>query len=492
MTTPEPRPPVVTAPSRTDATAAHAANALGGPWGRRAALRGTAWWTPVRVLLAATLVTLLLGFLQKSPCATGDWTGNKQYTHMCYSDVVPLWTDERLSVGGVPYRDTAIEYPALTGGFMWLTAGLTRGVHALESDWSQVVLFGVLTAVLLAVCGLVVTAATALTGRSRPYDAALFALSPLLVFHAFSNWDLLAMALASAALWAWSREKPVATGVLIGLGTAAKLYPIFLLLPLAILAIRTRRYAPAAWATVAAGIAWSTVNLPLAIAYHHGWWDFYRYSAERPTERSTIWAIVNTLVSSGSNPADLNYYVPSGTAVALAVIAALLGVSFVGLSAPVKPRLAQLAFLAVLAFLLTTKVWSPQYSLWLVPLLALARPRWRLALVWQFVEVAVWFATLTLLLGLNPDQSQHGIGYGWLIVFLLIRDGLLLAIAALIVRDMWRPDRDVVRFGGVDDPGGGYFDGARDYFARPGHNPYSDAVYPETVSATAPAGGLRR
>ena len=55
----------------------------------------------------------------------------------------------------------------------------------------------------------------------------------------------------------------------------------------------------------------------------------------------------------------------------------------------------------MLAFLLTTKVWSPQYSLWLVPLLALARPRWRLTLVWQFSEIAVWMLTLTLLLGLR-------------------------------------------------------------------------------------------
>ena len=62
---------------------------------------------------------------------SGEWTGNKQYTHFCYSDVVPLWSAERLDVGGVPYRDTTVEYPVLTGGFMWLTAGLTRGVHAL-------------------------------------------------------------------------------------------------------------------------------------------------------------------------------------------------------------------------------------------------------------------------------------------------------------------------------------------------------------------------
>ena len=99
------------------------------------------------------------------------------------------------------------------------------------------------------------------------------------------------MALASAALWAWSRDKPVAAGVFIGLGTAAKLYPVFLLVPLAILAIRTRRYASAGWATVAAALSWMTVNLPFAIAYHDGWWAFYKFSADRPAERSSVWAI---------------------------------------------------------------------------------------------------------------------------------------------------------------------------------------------------------
>jgi uncharacterized membrane protein len=139
---------------------------------------------------------------------------------------------------------------------------------------------------------------------------------------------------------------------------------------------------------------------------------------------------------------------------------------WLGLRAPYKPRLAQLAFLAVLAFLLTTKVWSPQYSLWLVPLIALARPRWRITLLWQFAEIMVWVLTLTLLLGFNPGQQAHGIAYGWLMLVLLVRDGLLLTIAALVVREMWHPELDVVRAGGADDPGGGYFDEAPDYPPR--------------------------
>src|SRR5205085_1016810 len=99
-------------------------------------------------------------------------------------------------------------------------------------------------------------------------------------------------------------------------------------------------------------------------------------STERTTERSTFWAIGRTLAEGSLTDADAPAWVPSGTAVALLLIAALGVVVWLGLAAPVRPRLAQLAFLCVLAFLLTTKVWSPQYSLWLVPLLALARPRW--------------------------------------------------------------------------------------------------------------------
>jgi uncharacterized membrane protein len=449
-------------PSHTDPTASRASRIIGGPWGRYAGVLPGGWWTPVRLVMAMTCFTLLLGFAQKAPCVSGDWTGNKQYTHMCYSDVVPLWSDERLDVGGVPYRDTAVEYPVLTGGFMWLTAELTRGVHSLDANWPELVIFASLTAILLAACGLLVTASTAATSRRRPYDAAIFALSPLLVIHAFSNWDLLAMALTAGALWAWARKQPVLAGTLIGLGTAAKLYPIFLLVAILILAVRTRKYAPALWACLTAVPVWLAVNVPIALAYYPGWSEFYRFSIDRPSERSTGWAMAKAVLDVGAGATDAPFWKPPGPAVALALLVALTVVVVIGLRAPVKPRLAQLVFLVVLAFLLTTKVWSPQYSLWLVPLLALARPRWRLNLIWQFTEIAVWFLTLTLLLGLNQGQEAHGVGYGWLMLAVVARDVMLLALAALIVREMWHPELDVVRMGGQDDPGGGYFDNAPD------------------------------
>ena len=239
---------------------------------------------------------------------------------------------------------------------------------------------------------------------------------------------------------------------------------MFLLVAIAILAVRTRKFADAAWTTVAAGLVWGAVNVPVGIAYHRGWWEFYKFSMDRPTERSTLWAVLRTATDGSFKAGDTPFWKPPGVAVALALFAALAVVVVLGLNAPVRPRLAQLAFLSVLAFLLTTKVWSPQYSLWLVPLIALARPRWRLTMVWQLVEVAVWFATLTLLLGYSVPA--HGISYGWLVLLLLIRDALLIALAVLVVREMWCPWLDVVRVDGIDDPSGGTFDGAPDYWMR--------------------------
>jgi uncharacterized membrane protein len=447
-------------PSRVDATVARATYLLGGLWGTHAR-PGRSWLTALRVVLALSCISLVLGFVQKSPCANGDWVGSKQYTHACYSDVVPLWSAERLDVGNVPYRDNAVEYPVLVGGFMWLTANLTHAVHDVLGSVSYVELFGLLTCLLLAICALFTAAGTVGAAGRRPYDAALFALSPLVAIHAFSNWDLLAMAFASCGMWAWARNRPVAAGVLLGLGTAAKLYPVFLLLPIVLLAIRTRTYRQAAWCVASAIVAWLACNLPIALGYYSGWREFYAFSFTRDAEASTFWYMGHYLATVGFNNGYAASWTPNGIAVAFLLLGALGAVAWLALLAPVKPRIGQLAFLSVLAFLLTTKVWSPQYSIWLVPLVALARPRWRLALVWQFSEVAVWIATLLWLDGFT--DTNHGIQYGWLMLVLLIRDGLLIAIAVHVVREIWYPELDFVRSGLLEDPAGGPYDGAADH-----------------------------
>src|SRR5207248_9250782 len=182
-----------------------------------------------------------------------------------------------------------------------------------------------------------------------------------------------------------------------------KRYPSFLLVAVGVLALRTARYRPALWCVFAAAASWAAVNVPIAAGYYGGWRSFYAFSATRDAEASTFWYMAHYLITTGIGNGYAPGWSPPGFAVAVVLLAALIGVAMLGLMAPFRPRLAQLAFLAVVAFLFTTKVWSPQYSVWLVPLVALARPRWRITVLWQFSEVVGLVVTLLWLLGFNDS-----------------------------------------------------------------------------------------
>jgi uncharacterized membrane protein len=137
----------------------------------------------------------------------------------------------------------------------------------------------------------------------------------------------------------------------------------------------------------------------------------------------------------------------------VSLLVLVAGVAWLTLSAPVRPRVAQIAFLLVAGFLLLNKVWSPQFSLWLLPLAVLARPRWRSLLLWQVTEVLVWVVTMLYYLG----SANRGIGVEWFFLGVGLRDFAVIVLMGLVVRDVLRPDEDVVRttWPGVDDPAGG-------------------------------------
>src|SRR4051812_17205523 len=201
-------------PTWTDPVAVQASEAVGGPWGRHAVTGRALFWTPLRVCLLFTVLVLSLAWAKQAPCSDGNWSGSKQYTHLCYNDAVPLFGIHGLSTGQVPYLDSAVEYPVLTGGLMQLAAVVARGYDSLAGgagplpDAVPVQSYYVVTCLLLSVFALVTTRAVlGLTGR-RPWDAAMIGLSPVLLFYAFTNWGLLAVALTSLAIWAWARRHP--------------------------------------------------------------------------------------------------------------------------------------------------------------------------------------------------------------------------------------------------------------------------------------------
>jgi uncharacterized membrane protein len=281
--------------------------------------------------------------------------------------------------------------------------------------------------------------------------------------HAFTNWDLFAVALATLGMWAWARRHPVLAGVLIGLGTAAKLYPVLVLGVLFLLCLRAGRLGPWLRAALATAIAWLTVNLPVAVLAPDNWGRFFALNGSRPADPDTLWnialhatgdRILDGPLAPGESPAVLN------AVVALALLALAAAVGWLALAAPRRPRVAQLAFLLVAGFLLLNKVWSPQYSLWLLPLAVLARPSWRSLLLWQATEALLWVPRMLWYLG----TDNRGVGVEWFFFAVTLRDVAVVVLMALVVRDIWHPDLDPVRrsWPGTDDPAGGPLDGRED------------------------------
>jgi hypothetical protein len=122
------------------------------------------------------------------------------------------------------------------------------------------------------------------------------------------------------------------------------------------------------------------------------------------------------------------------------------------------------------------KVDSPQYALWLLPLVVLARPRWASVLIWQISEVLLGAANLYTLVALDhPDQ---GVPMGMYLLVIVVRDVVLIGLLALVVRDMIDPSRDIVRRDGVDDPAGGLLDGSPDAFGQSAGRHAAPAVTP--------------
>jgi uncharacterized membrane protein len=453
-------------PSRSDPFVRGLSEAIGGPLGLHATERNRdgRFWTASRIVLALICLTLALHWVQKSPCQDGQWRNNSQYTHLCYTDVLALYYAEGLNEGKVPYKDHAVEYPVVTGYFMGLIGLPVHEFGQERPDVNQGQWFYNLNALVLGSFAVATVATILALRRRRPWDAAMFALSPALLLTATVNWDLLAVGFATFGLLAWSRRHPVAAGILLGIGGAAKMWPLFILGPILVLAVRTDRWRAA---LTAIGTAVATVvilNLPIALAYRESWLRFFDLNNTRPVDWGTLW-YVGRFLDARWGPGVGPFQWLSDHLGALNWLSyllfglACLGVAALALFAPRRPRLAALAFLVVAGFLIFSKVWSQQFTLWLLPLVVLARPRWWAFLAWQLAEVGYFLAFYGELLGASgkPVFTE-----GVFVLAASLRLATVVMLCVLVIRDVLRPRNDPVRATYDDDPDGGEFDGAPD------------------------------
>lgn len=367
------------------------------------------------LLLASALLLLDLGFVWKLPCATSDWRNGRPYHMFCYTDIVPLYQLEGLRAGKVPYLEARNEYPVGTGLFMWITS------LPVDSEGP----FFAVNAFLLALLALAIAA---LLHRQTGSRAFYFTLAPALVLYSFLNWDLLPVALATAGTIAFLRGRDRSSGLLLGLGAAAKVFPGLLVLPFALerwrRGERDRAHLLAGWAAA----AWVALNLPFAVVALGRWSYFFRFSSARPPTPGTLWYAACRALTGERVCAHVT------------LVNGLSVVAFVAISIVVwrlrvsrDPDFARwtFAFPLLVVFLLTNKVYSPQYSLWLLPWFALVLPDVRLFVAYELTDVAVFFTEFSYI---GRIFGYGGLPFWPLEIAVVARAAVLVAILVSYVR----------------------------------------------------------
>jgi hypothetical protein len=215
---------------------------------------------------------------------------------------------------------------------------------------------------------------------------------------------------------------------------------LFLLLgPLLVLCWRAGRWRQFGTALVGAVVAWLVVNLPVMLFAFDGWSKFYTFSQERGVDFGSFWLI---WTQNSSNPPSTDSV---NTMATLLMLVCCAGIAALALTAPRRPRFAQLAFLIVAAFILTNKVYSPQYGLWLLPWFALTAPGLGRFAAFAATDLAV-FVTRFAFFGQRDPQIGgwvDAVTIGWFQLALAARALVLVWYLAQWVRTPAAPGVDV-------------------------------------------------
>lgn len=406
------------------------ARRLGGPWGSHASGLATAW-----AYVLATL-TWIVCILRQVPCLNGS----DQYGWMCYSDIRVLYSSRGQATGGIPYINVNWEYPVLTGYFATVANWISRLFGAVLSPAAspdQLVtntkIYFAVNAVGLFVCLIWLVSSMLRLAPRSPVPAMLVAVSPAVWSSGLINWDLLAVALTAAGLVSWNEKRPVLAGVWLGLAVAAKLYPIVIVAALVVLCLR--RDPPGSgttfrtWVTMAdtAAGTWLLVNLPMMITNFGRWKYFYVLNFNRGADFGSLWYALGLANLGVDDPVWWSRAV---------IVLGYVGLAVVIYIAPYPPTAPQIAYLAVAVMAVGNLVYSPQYVLWLLPLVVLARPKALEFWVFTAAElnyfVNIWFY---LRAGLG-----HPYDVRWYILSIFIRIGVTIWLMSRVVRDVLWPE----------------------------------------------------
>jgi uncharacterized membrane protein len=366
---------------------------------RRSPLTSGHWWTDA--LAAGGLFLLCFALVHTWFWGRGQLVDWPTYVH--YGDAI-------VHHGLVPYRDFRVEYPpGALPAFLLPTAFAD---YATAFAWS------------MAACGVALVAVLASLRREAAYYAALApVLAGSLILSRFDLWPTLLLVVALAALVG---ERDALGWGFLGAAVAAKLWPL-VVVPLALVwsLRRGRRRAPLVGVAVVA-----LAFLPFFVLAPGGLWHSIEGQMSRPLQIESLGAALFTTFGSPRVVTTHGSQNVAGHGAVAAVfslveIAVLLWLWLAFARGPVtRDRLLQYTAAAVCAFVALGKVLSPQYLLWLIPLVPLVRGRRGLVataiLTAACVLTQLWFPWHYFAYALEFERAPIVLARDLLLVALLV------------------------------------------------------------------------
>jgi uncharacterized membrane protein len=331
----------------------------------------------VRTLVVLALFASLVSFAKFSQCENSGWATPDQYIHACYSDLPALYGSRGLDTNSWPYSsdDNSVEYPVVTAMVMYATSFAAKS----PASYFNVNIFFL---ILLFIATLIVVR------KIRPEFAYLSAIAPAMIASLFINWDLWGIATMMLAIYWFDRKQYLHSALILALSISTKFLPIFLLIPIAFILWRDTKLKELVKYVAVVAVTWLAINAPFALTTPTGWWRFFKLNLERGADWGSIWLALQQL---GLSLTNLNYLS------ILVLLIALTSVAIVLFELKYTPTLASIAFIVMAAVMVASKVYSPQFVLWLTPLAVIAltnKKDLHAFWLWQATEViyhvAIW------------------------------------------------------------------------------------------------------
>jgi uncharacterized membrane protein len=247
----------------------------------------------------------------------------------------------------------------------------------------------------------------------RPDYSYLFPLAPAVLASLFINWDMWAVISTLLAIYYFDNKKYEESAIALAVSISTKFFPIVLLLPIIIILWRKKEINHLRRYLFISGIFWSAINLPIMATSFGGWWRFFKLNLERTSDFGSIYFALN--IFGLNTPALNNLY-------SLFSIAAFIGFAIWLMKLNKTPALSEVAIFAVIIFTTLSKVYSPQYVLWLTPLAIIAiknKKDLSAFWIWQGTEM-IYHLAIWQYLALNQG-AEYGLPAGGYALSILLR-----------------------------------------------------------------------